>query len=262
MKKLLAFVIILVMIFSFIGCNSDDKTNSKVESKIESVVTTNEIKTVDDLTGVWKVTQPWPYDEIVEFGQELELENFETSAAYEWYIELNSDGTTTYVIDYELNKQSREKTYYTLIYEVLTEAKKVLPEETFLSIVENHNAYSCYKEFLKGDVPDIYADSENNEAYKAFFEEARNVMEAHTDSSIEEQAALGYMWSKLLEDIGTRFEYKNGEWQALASVVYDWSFENETFRYGGMNHEIKGNTQEFTMDGEFFKDSTWVRVEK
>ncbi len=265
MKKLLVLAISLLMIFSIVGCNSDDtKTNSKPESKpeskSESIVATKEIETTEDLLGVWKVTQPWPYDEIVEFGQELELEDFKTSAVYEWYIELNNDGKTTYVIDYELNKKSREKTFYTLIYEVLTEAKKVLPEETFSSIVKNHNTYNCYTEFLKGEIPDIYVDSENYEGYKAFFEEARKVMQAHTDSSIEEQAALGYMWSKLLEDVGTRFVYKDGEWKALGSVVYDWSFEDGTFRYGGMKHELEGNTEEFTMDGEFFKDSTWTRV--
>ncbi len=261
MKKLLALVLALFMVFSIVGCDNDDtKTESNPVSAPQDAVSAKKIETAEDLVGVWRVEQPWPENEIKEFGEELGLENFKTTALYEWYIELHNDGTTTYVIDYELNKQSREKSYYTVFYEAFSEARKVLPEDEFMSLVEESNGYSCYKKLLDENTINNYTDSEHYEGYKEFLKTANAEMKKYSDSPIEEQAAIGAMWGELLEDVGTRFVYKNGEWQALASVSYGWSFEDGIFRYYGMKHEIEGNTETFAMDGDFFKDSTWTRI--
>lgn len=261
MKKLLVITLVLLMFFSIVGCKNENKTNSKSESKPQKVTNAKVIEKQEDLIGVWKVTQPLPEDDVKDFGKELGIDNFTTTAVYEWYIELHNDGTTTYVLDYEQNKQSREKCQYTLFYEVLTEAKKVLPEEELLNIVKNHYVYGLYDVFLKGEVPEEYVDSQNYESYKKFFETASDEMKKYTNSPIEEQVAISAMWYSLLEDIGTRFVYKDGEWQPLASVEYKWSFEDGIFKYDLYKHdELTGTTDSFTLNGEFFKNSTWARV--
>ncbi len=259
MKKLLALVLALLMIFSIVGCDNDDtNTESKPISKPSNVVSAKEIETAEDLFGVWKVTQPLPDYFTEEYCEELGLTDFKTSAVYEWHIELHNDGTTTYLIDYELNEQSREKSHYTVFYELFSEAKKILSEDEFISLVKESLGYENFQKLLDENTINEYIDSEHYEGYKEFLNIANAEMKKHTNSPIEEQAAIGFMWGELLKDVGTRFEYKDDEWQPLASVRYDWSFENGTFMYGGMKHELEGTTKSFTVNGEFFKDSTWV----
>lgn len=264
MKKVIALLISMLLISMVAGCDDDtDKTNSQSEpqseSKSENIVE-EPIETAEDLIGVWKVTQPLPDYFTKEYCDELGLKDFKTSAVYEWHIELNEDGTTTYVIDYELNEQSRKKSHYTCFYELFSEAKRMLPEDEFESLVKASYGYENYQKLLDENKINEYTDSEHYEGYKEFLRKANAEMKKHVDSAIEEQAAIGFMWGELLKDVGTRFVYKDGVWQPLASVRYNWSFENGTFRYDAMKHQLSGTTDNFTMDGDFFKNSTWVRV--
>ncbi len=243
MKKLLAIFLVAIFVFSAVACDKGKP-----------------IEIAEDLFGVWKVTQPLPDYFTEEYCGELGLTDFKTSAVYEWYIELHNDGTTTYLIDYEFNKQSREKSHYTCFYELFSEAKKTVPNDEFVSFVKSSHGYDNYQKLLDENTINEYIDSEHYEGYKEFLNIANAEMKKYADSAIEEQAAIGAMWGELLQDVGTRFVYKDDEWQPLSSVRYDWSFENGTFIYGGMKHELEGNTESFTMDGEFFKDSIWTCV--
>ena len=270
MRKILAFAISVFMVFTIIGCGGDAELESKSEIKSETEtkfetesdpdIIVKDIETAQDLIGVWCVTQPLPDYFTADYREIKGLEEFETSAVYEWYIELHEDGTQSYVIDYELNKQSREKSHYILYDELFCEAKKVLSEAEFISLVKDSYGYKNYQKLLDSNTINEYADSEHYDGYKEFLKTANAEMEKYVNEPIEKQAAIGAMWYQLLKDVGTRFEYKDGKWQALASVVYNWSYEDGKFVYSGMSHTLEGDTKSLFVDGEYFNDSTWTRV--
>lgn len=267
MKKLLTIAISIFMVLAIVGCGdskpkseSDAKSEPKSETQSQTDIIVKDIETSQDLIGVWCVTQPLPDYFTADYREIKGLEDFKTSAVYEWYIELHEDGTQSYVIDYELNKQSREKSHYILYDELFCEAKKVLPENEFVSLVKDSYGYKNYQKLLDSNTINEYTDSENYEGYKEFLKTANAEMKKYADEPIEKQAAIGAMWYQLLEDIGTRFEYKDGKWQALASVVYNWSYEDGKYVYSGMSHTLEGDTKSLFVDGEYFKGSNWTRV--
>lgn len=266
MKKFFTLAISIFMVLVVVGCGdskpkseSDTKSEPKSETQSQTDIIVKDIETAQDLIGVWCVTQPLPDYFTAEYREIKGLENFKTSAVYEWHVELHKDGTQSYVIDYELNVQSRKKSHYVFYYELFCEAKKVFSENEFISFVKDSTEYKNYQKLLDKDTINVYSDSEHYEGYKEFLKTAEAEMKKYVNEPIEKQAAVGAMWYQLLQDVGTRFEYKDGEWQALSSVVYDWAYVDGKYVYCGMSHDLEGNTKNLSVDGAFFVDSTWIR---
>lgn len=247
-----SMVILCVLALAFFCC-ACGKTNAKVsETPAKDIVSAN------DIVSIWRIEMPWPVNEAREFGESLGVSNFATTAKMVTYIELLADGTATYLRDFDLQMDAAKSCYFTIFYEAYTAAKKVLDENAFLKLVEDSYGYQAYLHFLAKDIPERFQDSPS---HIAFFELAYDEMCKYENAPIEEQAAVGSLWSEMLEEIGSGFQYVDGQWVGKETYFFPWSYEDSILTIDSSAYPLDGNTQTFTVTSPSGSIQTWIRME-
>lgn len=242
-KKIAACLCVFALGFCLCGCEkSEDDSNKASQSTPSTQVEAKDIESSEDIVGNWRVEHPWPAGEAKEFGESLGIENFVTTAKWVFFIELKSDGTATYVKDYDLLMESAKESCYTIFSEAFAEAKQILDVETFEQKVKDTYGYECYILFLENNIPDTHKDSAS---YVQFFKEAQAEMLKYEDKPIEEQAAIGALWGEMSEEIEYSYEYVDGEWVSIKSDEMSWSYSGGVLYYGEGEYKIEGNNQQF-----------------
>ena len=258
-QKILACTCALLVALSFCGC---DENSTNREETPEPIVATEPIaktvETAEDLSGIWRIEYPWPEREAEEFGEDLGIDHFVTTANFVFFVELKSDGTAVFLRDYDLVAEAAKLSYYTIFHEAFTQAKQVLDEETFEQKVTGTYGYECYIEFLEGTVPDWRQDSAS---HVQFYQEAQAEMLKYADRPIEEQAAIGALWGEILEEVGSSCEYVSGEWVSIAPHEFTWSFDGSTLYLGETACQISGTTQQFSAT-HGSSSTVWYKYEK
>lgn len=216
------------------------------------------IASAEDLVGLWRIEIPWPANEASQFGESLGISNFVTTAKMVTYMELKADGTGTYLRDFDLQLEAAKSCYYTIFYEAFSEARKVLDESSFLKLVEDSYGYQSYQHFLAKDIPSHFQSSPS---HVAFFDMAYDEMRKYEGSPIEEQAAVGSLWSEMLEDVGSGFQYVDGQWVGSESYTFPWSYESNALTIDGSAYPMKGDTRSFTATSPSGSTQTWLRME-
>ncbi len=244
------------MLLSFVSCENGDKTPDEtiIEEHPEELVYK------EDFIGIWCVKTPFSANEIKEFGKDLGLADFSTTAQLVYYVELKADGSAGIVKDIELLKAALKDSYYNVFYDAFTEARNKLSEEEFyLKIAENYG-YQSYQHFLKGEVPARYADSLS---HREFFRMACEEAEKYKNSPIEEQAAMGALWAEILEEVGNDLVYENGKWVANNKYNFTWDFLNEssTFVFNETEYSLNGDYKVMYLTKKDNPESkmTWYR---
>lgn len=228
LKKLLAFLVLTVALFSFAACEDEEAVQEILPETPNAEEAPEELLYKEDLIGIWRVKTPFYESEIDEFAEELGISDFSTTAQMVTYIELKSDGTAGFVKDIDTLKKSAEECYFKLFYEAFTHARMTLSENDFYKAVSESYGYQSYQAFLKGEIPDRFKDSQS---HKEFFKMAFEEVKKYENSPVEEQAAIGAIWAEILEEIGTNLVYENGAWLANTKYNYTWDFSEETWAF-------------------------------
>lgn len=250
LRKVVALLLVFSLTLVFCACGKNNVEESEAPGK--------PIASAEDLVGLWRIEIPWPANEASQFGESLGISNFVTTAKMVTYMELKADGTGTYLRDFDLQLEAAKSCYYTIFYEAFSEARKVLDEATFLTLVEDSYGYQSYLHFLSKDTPSHFQDSPS---HVAFFDMAYAEMCKYEDSPIEEQAAVGSLWSEMLEDVGAGFQYVDGQWVGSESYTFPWSYEANTLTIDGSDYPLKGDTRSFTATSPSGSTQTWLRME-
>lgn len=258
-KKGFAFILALILCFLVCACGEEeDSSKSSSKSPDKNSSTQTPIKTSDDLIGVWCMQMAWPEGEAKEFGEDLGIENFVTTAKLSMHVEFTADGKASYLKDLDSLLNSAKNSYFTIFSEAFAEAKKVLDEQTFIEKVEDSYGYDCYDSFLKNRIPDRH---KNSSSHIKFFEMAREEMLKYENAPIEEKAAMGALWGEVLEEVGTNLVFKDNEWIATKDYSLTWTYDGNQLTFNENEYILKGTTAEFTLTPvNGGSSTTWTRV--